>query len=214
MSLDSLLLLHLRMNLSLITTWCLDLIAASAISLFRLLRRPAPIYCQMCCVNTSIICQKALRNSIPIVRYCSQTFNLMLYKYVVSIKSHLAMVFGRTTEARWVSHLCLYSSVKWKDLIVFLFLIFCSLRWHEQATVQVRCDKKTCMRVYEYKHQSYLNNSCFIGILVGGWVCWGNKQTLAMRSYCNCDEEMLSSPWDRSCLQDMILYNRKGSKYI
>ena len=42
----------------------------------------------MCCVNTSIICQNTLQNSILIVRYDPHTFSLMLYLYVVFIISH------------------------------------------------------------------------------------------------------------------------------
>lgn len=44
---------------------------------FRLLRRHAPIYCPMCCVNTYIIYQRSLQKSfIPIVRYSSNTIGL------------------------------------------------------------------------------------------------------------------------------------------
>lgn len=165
------------MNVTFLAAWCLDLIAASTISLFRSLRRPAPLSCQICCVNTSMSWQKTLRHSITIARYCSQTQtpSFLCFISVLSSPSH---TFG------W-----------WGEVANWLFNGAWQWPWKRIANEYININTK-----------AFLNNIVLLKLWLGCWTGWGNKPTLAMRGDCNGDEEMFLSPWNRTCLQDMILY--------
>jgi len=84
--------------------------------LCRLLRRPVLTYCQMCCVNTSIIYLKTTQDFIPIARYDWMIEQWLVFIPVLELRlstllTCTCLLFNWMDDTGWVSDLNACTSI-------------------------------------------------------------------------------------------------------